>query len=77
MSRLSKVTAETTLDLENFRFAEATKRLRDFTWNDFCDCTSSSSKTASATPTPDRSPSGCWPGSSTASAGSSTRSSRS
>ncbi len=37
LSRLSKVTAETTLDLENYRFAEATKRLRDFTWYDVCD----------------------------------------
>src|SRR5262249_54535886 len=24
-------------DLEQFRFAEASKRIRDFTWNDFCD----------------------------------------
>ena len=29
--------ATTTADLEAFRFAEATRRLRDFTWNDFCD----------------------------------------
>ncbi len=29
--------AATTADLEDFRFAEATRRLRDFTWNDFCD----------------------------------------
>ncbi len=26
-----------TLDLENFQFAEASRRLRDFTWGDFCD----------------------------------------
>ncbi len=37
LSLLSKVAAETTADLEAFRFAEATRRLRDFTWNDFCD----------------------------------------
>ncbi len=37
LSLLSRVAAETTADLEVFRFAEATKRLRDFTWNDFCD----------------------------------------
>ncbi len=37
LSRLSSITTETTADLENFRFAEATKRLRDFTWNDVCD----------------------------------------
>ena len=34
---LSKTTAEVTADLEAFRFAEATKKLRDFTWNDVCD----------------------------------------
>ena len=39
--------------------------------------TSSSSRAGSATPRPDRSPSASWPASSTASAGSSTRSSRS
>ncbi len=37
LSRLSEVTRQTTADLEVFRFAEATKRLRDFTWNDVCD----------------------------------------
>jgi len=37
LSRLSSVADETTRDLEAFRFAEATKRLRDFTWNDVCD----------------------------------------
>jgi len=37
LSLLSRVAAETTADLEAFRFAEATKRLRDFTWNDVCD----------------------------------------
>jgi valyl-tRNA synthetase len=37
MSRLSETATETTLDLYAFQFAEAAKRLRDFTWNDFCD----------------------------------------
>ena len=37
LSLLSKATAEVTADLEAFRFAEATRRLRDFTWNDVCD----------------------------------------
>jgi valyl-tRNA synthetase len=37
LSLLSKTTAEVTADLEAFRFAEATRKLRDFTWNDFCD----------------------------------------
>jgi valyl-tRNA synthetase len=37
LSLLSKTTADTTADLESYQFAEATKRLRDFTWNDFCD----------------------------------------
>ena len=37
LSLLSKTTAEVTADLEAFRFAEATKKLRDFTWNDVCD----------------------------------------
>ena len=37
LSRLAEVTTATTADLEAYRFAEATKRLRDFTWNDVCD----------------------------------------
>ncbi|MDR3638604.1 MAG: valine--tRNA ligase [Isosphaeraceae bacterium] len=37
LSLLSKTAKATTADLETFGFAEATKRLRDFTWNDFCD----------------------------------------
>ena len=37
LSLLAKVTARVTADLEAFRFAEATKALRDFTWNDVCD----------------------------------------
>src|SRR4051794_17014504 len=37
LSLLARTAAETTAELEGFRFAEATKRLRDFTWNDFCD----------------------------------------
>jgi valyl-tRNA synthetase len=34
---LAKTARETTDDLEHFAFAEAARRLRDFTWNDFCD----------------------------------------
>ncbi len=34
---LARTAAEVTADFEAFRFAEATRRLRDFTWNDFCD----------------------------------------
>lgn len=37
LSLLSHTGRATTADLERFQFAEATKRLRDFTWNDFCD----------------------------------------
>ena len=37
LSLLSKTTKATTADLEGFGFAEASRRLRDFTWNDFCD----------------------------------------
>src|SRR5207244_9939769 len=37
LSLLSKAAKETTADLEAFGFAEASRRLRDFTWNDFCD----------------------------------------
>jgi valyl-tRNA synthetase len=37
LSLLARTNARVTMDLEAFRFAEATKTLRDFTWNDFCD----------------------------------------
>ena len=37
LSLLARTTAAVTADLEGFHFAEATRRLRDFTWNDFCD----------------------------------------
>jgi valyl-tRNA synthetase len=37
LSLLAKTAAATTADLDEFGFAEATRRLRDFTWNDFCD----------------------------------------
>ena len=37
LSLLSKTARSVTADLEAFRFAEATKALRDFTWNDVCD----------------------------------------
>ncbi|HEX8199912.1 MAG TPA: class I tRNA ligase family protein, partial [Isosphaeraceae bacterium] len=37
LSLLAQTAAEATAELGAFRFAEATKRLRDFTWNDFCD----------------------------------------
>jgi len=36
LSLLSKTAAAVTGDLEGFQFAEASRRLRDFTWNDFC-----------------------------------------
>ena len=36
LSRLAEVARATTADLEGFRFAEATRRLRDFTWDEFC-----------------------------------------
>lgn len=34
---LAKVTDEVTRAFQQFQFAEATRLLRDFTWNDFCD----------------------------------------
>ncbi len=34
---LDETIAATTADLEAFRFAEAARRLRDFTWGEFCD----------------------------------------
>jgi valyl-tRNA synthetase len=37
LSLLARTTAETTRELESFAFADASRRLRDFTWNDFCD----------------------------------------
>jgi valyl-tRNA synthetase len=37
LSLLAQTAQATTADLERFQFAEAAKRLRDFTWNDFCD----------------------------------------
>jgi valyl-tRNA synthetase len=37
MAKLAETATETTQELESFRFAEMAKRLRDFTWNDFCD----------------------------------------
>lgn len=36
LSLLCRIAAETTRDLERFNFAEAARRLRDFTWDDFC-----------------------------------------
>ena len=78
LSLLSRTTAEVTADLEAFRFAEATRRLRDFTWNDFCDWYVEFLKGRLRDPDarPDR-PARPGRRSSTASAGSSTRSSRS
>ena len=35
--RLARTAREATADLENFQFAELCRRIRDFTWNDFCD----------------------------------------
>ncbi len=37
LGELARVAADATADLDAFHFADATKRLRDFTWNDFCD----------------------------------------
>lgn len=37
LSLLARTTAGTTAELEAFRFAEAARQLRDFTWDDFCD----------------------------------------
>ena len=34
---LAQTARDATADLENFRFAELAKRLRDFTWGEFCD----------------------------------------
>jgi valyl-tRNA synthetase len=37
LGELARTARETSDDLDHFRFAEASKRLRDFTWNEFCD----------------------------------------
>jgi valyl-tRNA synthetase len=37
LGRLDETIAAVTDDLEAFRFAETARRLRDFTWDDFCD----------------------------------------
>ena len=37
LSLLAKTAAGATGELESFGFADAARRLRDFTWNDFCD----------------------------------------
>ncbi|MCG6156185.1 valine--tRNA ligase [Rubinisphaera margarita] len=37
LSRLSKVAGEVTTCLERYQFDMATRTLRDFTWNEFCD----------------------------------------
>jgi valyl-tRNA synthetase len=37
LSRLATVTREVTEQLENYRFAEASRTLYEFAWNDFCD----------------------------------------
>ena len=37
LSLLSRTAKAATDDLEAFQFAEVSRRLRDFTWNDFCD----------------------------------------
>jgi valyl-tRNA synthetase len=37
LGRLAKTAAAATEEFEHFQFAEATRRLRDFTWNEFCD----------------------------------------
>ena len=50
-----------TSDLEQFQFAEAPRRLRDFTWGGFCDWYVEFVKGGSATRRPVRRPSACWP----------------
>ena len=77
MSLLAETTAATTADLEAFRFAEATRRLRDFTWNDFCDWYVEFVKGRLRDPSARPLPSACWRRCSTASAGCSIRSCRS
>jgi valyl-tRNA synthetase len=37
LSKLDQTIEETTSDLEGYRFAEASRRLRDFVWGEFCD----------------------------------------
>lgn len=37
LSRLSKTVAEVTALLDRYQFDQATRALRDFTWNEFCD----------------------------------------
>jgi valyl-tRNA synthetase len=37
LATLDETVAATTADLEAFRFAEVARRLRDFTWGEFCD----------------------------------------
>jgi valyl-tRNA synthetase len=37
LAALDEVISETTADLDAYRFAEAAKRLREFTWSEFCD----------------------------------------
>lgn len=37
LSRLDGLVADVTAHLDAFRFADAARALRDFTWNDFCD----------------------------------------
>jgi valyl-tRNA synthetase len=37
LSLLARTARAATDDLEGYQFSEATRRLRDFTWNDFCD----------------------------------------
>ncbi len=79
LAGLDETIAETTADLEAFRFAEAARRLRDFTWGEFCDWYVEFVKTRLRDPdsNPVRSPSAWWPPSWTRSAGCSTRSCRS
>ena len=73
LAGLDETIAETTTDLEAFRFAEATRRLREFTGESFATGTSSSSRRGSVIRAPARSPSAWWPQSWTRSAGCSTQ----
>ena len=58
---LDRTIAGVTSDLEQFQFAEAARRLRDFTWGGFCDWYLEFVQGPAPRPaTPVRSPSACW-----------------
>jgi valyl-tRNA synthetase len=37
LARVAKIAVELTVDMEEFHFADAARKLRDLVWNDFCD----------------------------------------